>query len=627
MVEEPSKDLGDIFENKGKVSTFFTLKNPYKEDTIRILNIVTSCGCTAVLTQDTLIPPQSTLDIEISYDPKGRLGLFVKSVEILSLTGNETRSRMFLKISGNVIAENRLVQETNVDLLEYKVAPIYFFPITPYDTSYLDFNYIISFVNDLSYEIDFYQFTTVGFEVSVNDKKHIPELEFLLNYSRKKILNEFALRGFYLNTIFFQEPVFKYEEIPTWATAKIRVFSANFDVYDEEVSVIKLSEDEVVENQNLMLNYERFSIPTIDEIIDTLNLEGLESKLFMNSELKLKGIILYPKNKNFAENRKFADKLEKRIFKELKKNSGVTKDFVSIKFDSLAVNLADKYHFMLWDESDEEEQQKFSYEIKRDIITPPLLPTYRQSTIVNESIDMANKDFRRFWRNIVLNQRAGHDIKLLIESSVSHLPRTGEESNMILAVKKAEKAKLFIENKFKKETGKDISIEIKSFVRGPKFEGDMKKYADFAQYEYLNIIPLVHNRANTNKLEPKPYMVNFDYFFNGVDTASWVFNKFANYVAAAVVEDGFVELRIESSISQVPIERKISNLFLAYRRANESELRIREFIKTKLIDPNRVIFTDERYLINGPIYDGKIPIIKYRKFQYVKILPEKFLTD
>ena len=34
MVSEPSKDLGDIYESRGKVTTFFTLTNPYKNDTI-----------------------------------------------------------------------------------------------------------------------------------------------------------------------------------------------------------------------------------------------------------------------------------------------------------------------------------------------------------------------------------------------------------------------------------------------------------------------------------------------------------------------------------------------------------------------------------------------------------------
>src|SRR5688572_756737 len=79
MIAEPSKDLGEIFENKGNIRTTFLLRNPYQADTIHILNIETSCGCTAILTQDTIIRPNSTLELEVSYDPAGRMGLFVKS--------------------------------------------------------------------------------------------------------------------------------------------------------------------------------------------------------------------------------------------------------------------------------------------------------------------------------------------------------------------------------------------------------------------------------------------------------------------------------------------------------------------------------------------------------------------
>ena len=188
---------------------------------------------------------------------------------------------------------------------------------------------------------------------------------------------------------------------------------------------------------------------------------------------------------------------------------------------------------MMWDKSDEESQQSFTYEVKRDKITSPLLPTYRQSTILMQEIDMANYNFRRFWSNLVLNHKAGNKIHLIIESSISHLPRKLGDDNMILALQKGNKAKEFLVNKFRKETGAELSVELKTFVRGPLYAGDIKGLVDFSQYEYLNLIPIVHNKKRANPLKPKPYMVNFDYFFNGVDTASWVFNKFANYINSA----------------------------------------------------------------------------------------------
>ena len=101
----------------------------------------------------------------------------------------------------------------------------------------------------------------------------------------------------------------------------------------------------------------------------------------------------------------------------------------------------------------------------------------------------------------------------------------------------------------------------------------------------------------------------------------------ANYIAEEVEQNGFIRLIMESSISQIPIEKKKTNVFLAYERALESQNRIKAFMKKRLVDPNRIIFSEERFLVQGPKYDGRIPIIKYRKFQYLKVIPEKHLTQ
>ena len=84
---------------------------------------------------------------------------------------------------------------------------------------------------------------------------------------------------------------------------------------------------------------------------------------------------------------------------------------------------------------------------------------------------------------------------------------------------------------------------------------------------------------------------------------------------------------MESSISRIPIEAEQPNEYLVYLRALESEKRLRKFVKTKLIDANRIIFTEQRYIIQGPEYDGTIPILQFRKFQYIKIVPQKYLTQ
>ena len=627
LVEEPSKDLGDVYENRGKVTAVFELKNPYKEDTILIHDIKTSCGCTAILSDDTLIMPMSSTELKFSYDPSGRSGLFTKSIEVISRIGIYDQNRLFLKISGNVVAENELVRDVNAELIEYLVAPINYYAITPYDTSYLDFNFFISFVNDLSYEIDFYQFTTLGIEIGVNDVNDIMQLEHLMSYTRNKILREFILRGYDKNTIFFQEPVFVEADLPEWSIASVKLYSVNFgsDLVDQ--SVITITDDEVVENENLMLNLERHARPPIDDIISEINFDGLEGKLFLNGRLDLRGVIMAPGRMSYSDRVKYANKIEQSIFKQLKKSSGVSKKDVTVSIDSLVPHPEEKFRILLWDKADEEEKQMYTYEVKPDYITPPLLPTYRQSTLLSTDLDTESKEFQYFWKNIILNQKSGKPIKILIESSKSKIPRNGTDDMIMLARQDAEKTRDKLQEMFKAETGRELDIIIEPYVHGPEYNWYNKRHTDYAQYEYINLIPIVHTEQEENEYPANPYSVNFDYFFNGIDTSSWVFSKLANYIAEEVEQFGYVHLIIESSISKVPIESKKTNIYLAYERALESELRIKDFMSKLLVDPNRIIFSEERFLEQGPEYDGTIPIIKFRKFQYLKVIPEKHLTQ
>ena len=222
-IAEPVNNLGDIFEKTGVVKTVFKLFNPFMDDTIKIVNINTSCGCTAVLTEERVIPPRQTLELMVAYDPAKRPGLFVKTIRVETITGKDEHNSLYLKITGNVIAESSSVNEKNNTLEVYKVAPLYFYPITPYDTSYLDFSYFISFINDLTFEVDYYQFSTVGIEVEVDDYSQIEELENLLRYTTYKIKRGFIRRGFNANTVFFEPAVFKKAEIPMWASARVKV--------------------------------------------------------------------------------------------------------------------------------------------------------------------------------------------------------------------------------------------------------------------------------------------------------------------------------------------------------------------------------------------------------------------
>ena len=96
--EESEHNFGDIEEKGGKVSYKFTFTNNGKNP-LRILSVKPSCGCTTPDWTKDEIKPGNQGYIIAEYNPKGRPGVFRKSLSIV--TNDNQRALIFIK--GKVI--------------------------------------------------------------------------------------------------------------------------------------------------------------------------------------------------------------------------------------------------------------------------------------------------------------------------------------------------------------------------------------------------------------------------------------------------------------------------------------------------------------------------------------------
>ena len=94
VFETPEYNFGDIQENKGKVSHKFSFINNGKES-IKILTVKPSCGCTSPNWSKDEIKPGKKGFIIAEYNPKGRPGVFRKSLSVI--TNDNRRSLIFIK--------------------------------------------------------------------------------------------------------------------------------------------------------------------------------------------------------------------------------------------------------------------------------------------------------------------------------------------------------------------------------------------------------------------------------------------------------------------------------------------------------------------------------------------------
>jgi len=77
-----SFDFGNIYRGQ-KVTHLFTIKNSGK-DTLVIRDVSASCGCTAAMTSQSVIPPASTAKLSVTFNSEGYGGQTHKTVTVIS---------------------------------------------------------------------------------------------------------------------------------------------------------------------------------------------------------------------------------------------------------------------------------------------------------------------------------------------------------------------------------------------------------------------------------------------------------------------------------------------------------------------------------------------------------------
>lgn len=87
-------DFGEIKEMEGKVSHKFVFTNNSKKS-IQILTVKPSCGCTTPDWSKKEVKPGKEGFIVAEYNPKGRPGVFRKSLSVV--TSDNKRSVIFIK--------------------------------------------------------------------------------------------------------------------------------------------------------------------------------------------------------------------------------------------------------------------------------------------------------------------------------------------------------------------------------------------------------------------------------------------------------------------------------------------------------------------------------------------------
>lgn len=201
MVQPSVYNFGDVPESSGIVSTSFSIQNN-SEDTVHVIHLKPSCGCTVVLMDTSVITPNSKVNFNVEYSTKNRPGSFFKTIKIYMKSGQKIWST-HIGLKGYVIphvdGENHV---KNIE--EIKIRPFSVFFRHNFDTTGFVNSNFQQFVNALTYVVDKDQFVLI--KPRVVYFHDYGEHEFVLKRLKKNLAYELKRRGYAEDLILYQIP-------------------------------------------------------------------------------------------------------------------------------------------------------------------------------------------------------------------------------------------------------------------------------------------------------------------------------------------------------------------------------------------------------------------------------------
>ena len=95
IFEKTEHDFGVVAENGGDITYEFTFKNESASPLI-VTRVNASCGCTVPDWTKEPVAPGKTGFVKVTFNPKGRKGVFTKSVTVFS-NGNPANKNLTFK--------------------------------------------------------------------------------------------------------------------------------------------------------------------------------------------------------------------------------------------------------------------------------------------------------------------------------------------------------------------------------------------------------------------------------------------------------------------------------------------------------------------------------------------------
>lgn len=655
--EEYIHNFGILSQENGQVFYEFEFTN-YNRKAVEILSVESTCGCTIGVTKSKYVEPYEPSSIRVAYNPKNRPGHFIKSVTITFKTYEDTVKK-FLNVKGYVLNEEGMEASNSDREIEYDIqiksfqAEIF----SGVDTAFFESNTFNTFINDITYVIDKQNFVNLDVVLDHRSDADQDFLERIKSKTVEHVIEALELRNYSKNQVGFDFELNPYPVLDGGAIGHLLIDPVSYGypmlyesiitpIYKEEKSVDQMEAIPEYSSVIQMLSYVKMPVQSFkkpnknqerwNQLIRTGRMHALE-----NSDLELGLIAKVPTGAKGNKIYKHLEDLEEEL-KEAFMEEGIAEEIIKFRpaevieyYDSSKTEHPDTLIIgvypptgilskgnkgnNLWKEDSLRFRKVENYPFQN-------LPVYHQTIKGKGRVDTTNREFKRVINLILRRIQEGHEITLWVESSASNIPTYNNFDNIYVAKLRADESIELIKDYVQNKGYDPKMLQFKdpiALVQGPEFNVRYYLHSFYYQFQYIRIIPIYETDYNIQEDHDLiSYSVNFSFAEAEINPNTKVFQLFIAKLCKAISKQGYVKLIIEASSSNVPTKEKTNEIF-SFLRAEDARKKIMQEVARRGIDPLRVIITEERNLVQGPKFTGKIENKEvYEEFQYIKIIPE-----
>lgn len=656
-------NFGIITEKGGIVRYEFPFHNrsPY---TAKITQVKSGCGCTIGTPSSMEVASGESANIQVIYNPAGRPGSFVKSVQIDFDVNGDPVSR-FLNVKGFVADERYIDIPDPEDVrFAFKLAPYRAEVLGVSDTFFYQTEDFQTFVNDITYAIDEDGFVNV--KIKITYAKHAGEVwaNAFENRIKSSVRDALRTRMYNKYPAGFDVETIALPELPAGVLLKFEMYALKHTDFSLSESVItpiikqgpaagvkklvpfeppvNLAEVRYIPFSKKWFKTKNFSdYSNLERTLRTSALTG--DTLILGSALYVPGFSV----KEIGKKVKRAESFQKALVKSLVK-SGVSDKIIYeqplIVHTLEAPNFKEGFYacryvrmlpwgsqFLIPDEDVWIERDVvYTEEAKLPVQNLPAYLKFLDKPGVR--LDTSDMEFQRIMKLLMSRIQQGYPVKLLVESSSSNIPTNQKFDNHYVAALRAKESIILIKE-WLAAKGFDASIlqfeSSVNLVQGPEYNPNHFQLNYYQQFQYIKLLPVYETTYNIAEARLFPYVIHFGFGFTELEADTDVFRAFCDHIASVIQKSGYLKLIIESSSSKVPTFIAHNNEILAWRRAEDARRKLMQGLRERGVDPMRLIILEERALVQGPQYKGDIwkNPEKYEPFQYIKLIPEAIVKQ